>query len=65
MVFSEIYYPEWTATVDGKPVEIGRADYVLRALKVDKGQHQVHPQPRAGDRLAYLHPGDLHPGRLG
>ena len=41
MVFSEIYYPEWTATVDGKPVEIGRADYVLRALKVDKGQHQV------------------------
>ena len=41
MVFSEIYYPEWTATVDGKSVEIGRADYVLRALKVDKGQHQV------------------------
>ena len=41
MVFSEIYYPEWTATVDGKPVEIGRADYVLRALKMDKGQHQV------------------------
>ena len=41
MVFSEIYYPEWTATVDGKPAEIGRADYVLRALKVDKGQHQV------------------------
>ena len=41
MVFSEIYYPEWTATVDGKPVEIGRVDYVLRALKVDKGHHQV------------------------
>ena len=41
MVFLEIYYPEWTATVDGKPAEIGRADYVLRALKVDKGQHQV------------------------
>ena len=41
MVFSEISYPEWAATVDGKPAEIGRADYVLRALKVDKGQHQV------------------------
>ena len=41
MVFSEIYYPEWTATVDGKPVEIGRVDYVLRALKVGKGHHQV------------------------
>lgn len=41
VVFSEIFYPEWTATVDGKPVEIGRVDYVLRALNVDKGQHKV------------------------
>lgn len=41
VVFSEIFYPEWTATVDGKPVEIGRVDYVLRALSVDKGHHKV------------------------
>ena len=41
VVFSEIFYPEWTATVDGKPVEIGRVDYVLRALNVDKGYHKV------------------------
>ena len=41
VVFSEIFYPEWTATVDGKPVEIGRVDYVLRALNVDKGHHKV------------------------
>ena len=41
VVFSEIFYPEWTATVDGKPVEIGRIDYVLRALNVDKGHHKV------------------------
>ena len=41
VVFSEIFYPEWTATVDGKPIEIGRVDYVLRALNVDKGHHKV------------------------
>ena len=41
VVFSEIFYPEWTATVDGKPVEIERVDYVLRALNVDKGHHKV------------------------
>ena len=58
MVFSEIYYPEWTATVDGKPAERGRADYVLRALKVDKGQHQVgltfdHKSVKQTETVAY------------
>lgn len=41
VVFSEIYYPGWTATVDGNPVELGRVDYVLRALTVAPGQHKV------------------------
>lgn len=41
VVFSEIYYPEWTATVDGKPVELGRVNYVLRALNVAPGNHKV------------------------
>ena len=41
VVFSEIFYPEWTATVDGKAVELGRVNYVLRALQVDKGHHTV------------------------
>ena len=41
LVFSEIYYPEWTATVDGKPTEVGRVNYVLRALKVGPGSHKV------------------------
>ncbi len=41
-VFSEIYFPwGWTATVDGKPAEIGRADYVLRALRLPAGEHEV------------------------
>lgn len=41
VVFSEIYYPGWTATVDGKPVEVGRVNYVLRAINVKAGYHKV------------------------
>ncbi len=41
VVFSEIYYPGWTATVDGASVEVGRVNYVLRALQVKPGKHSV------------------------
>ena len=41
IVFSEVYYPGWTATVDGQPAQLGRADYLLRALNVAPGQHKV------------------------
>jgi hypothetical protein len=41
IVFSEIYYPGWTATVDGVEQEPGRVNYVLRALQVKPGHHEV------------------------
>ena len=41
VVFSEIYYPGWTATIDGQEAELGRVDYVLRALRVAPGEHTV------------------------
>ena len=41
LVFSEIYYPGWTATVDGEAVELGRVNYILRAINIKPGQHQV------------------------
>ena len=41
LVFSEIYYPGWTATVDGQPAELGRVNYILRALNVKPGKHDV------------------------
>ena len=40
-VFSEIYYPEWTCLVDGKETEIGRVNYVLRAIRLEPGKHSV------------------------
>ncbi len=41
-VFSEIYFPwGWQATVDGKPAEIGRVNYVLRALRLGPGTHDI------------------------
>uniref|UniRef100_A0A7V3PSM2 YfhO family protein n=1 Tax=candidate division WOR-3 bacterium TaxID=2052148 RepID=A0A7V3PSM2_UNCW3 len=41
LMVSEVYYPEWQAMVDNKPVEILRADYCLRAIPLAAGTHTV------------------------
>lgn len=41
LVFSEIYYPGWKATIDGNDVPVGRVNYVLRALNMKPGNHKV------------------------
>ena len=41
-VFSEIYFPwGWNVTVDGKPAEMGRVNYVLRAMQLPAGDHEI------------------------
>ena len=59
-VFSEIYYPDgWTATVDGQPLELLRADWTLRAALLPAGEHDVvmHFMPesyRIGARISTI-----------
>ena len=59
IVFSEIYYPGWTATIDGQPAELGRVNYILRALNVKPGTHKVvldfHPTSlKTTETIAYV-----------
>ena len=59
VVFSEIYYPGWIATVDGQSVELGRVNYILRAVNVKPGKHIVvldfHPTSiSTTETIAYI-----------
>ena len=41
-IFSEIYYPDgWTATVDGAPLDLFRADWIFRAANLPAGEHDI------------------------
>lgn len=41
-VFSEVYFPwGWTATIDGEKVPIARVNYVLRAINLPAGSHEI------------------------
>jgi hypothetical protein len=41
LVLSDIFYPHWQATIDGRPTKILRADYAVRAVAVPPGVHDV------------------------
>ena len=39
---SEVWYPEgWSATLDGQPVKVLRANHAFRAIVVPPGRHQL------------------------
>ena len=38
---SDAWYPDWTATVDGKSTPIYRADYAFRAFVAPAGTHEI------------------------
>ena len=41
LVTSDIWYPGWVATIDGKPTAIYRAHSLLKAVSVPTGRHAV------------------------
>jgi hypothetical protein len=41
LVLSDSWYPGWQVCVDGKPTRLLRADYLIRAVEVPPGEHQV------------------------
>ena len=41
MVLSEIYYPDWVATVGNEEREILTANYCLRAVPLEAGDHEI------------------------
>ena len=41
LVLTDVFYPGWTAQIDGKATRIYRANGLVRAVKVDKGDHKV------------------------
>jgi hypothetical protein len=40
-VFPEVFYRNWTAKIDGQEVPIIRANYILRALIIPEGEHEI------------------------
>ena len=41
VVLRDLYYPGWTAAIDGQSVSILRADVLFRAVEVPAGRHTI------------------------
>jgi uncharacterized membrane protein YfhO len=41
LVLSEVYYPGWQASVNGKKVDVLCGNYIFRAIPIEPGDHEV------------------------
>ena len=59
LLLSEVFFPGWTATVDGAPVAILRGNALFRTVRLEGGRHEVvfryePPSFRRGLQLSAL-----------
>jgi hypothetical protein len=41
LLLADTYYPGWRAQIDGQPTPIYRANYIMRAVAVPNGEHEI------------------------
>jgi hypothetical protein len=46
VVLSDVHYPGWRATVDGRPARLDRVNYLFRGVPVPAGEHVVEMRYR-------------------
>lgn len=59
LVLSDNWHPAWKAWIDGEEAEVYLADYVLRAVRLEKGLHKVKfvfdsPDLKLGSMISFL-----------
>jgi uncharacterized membrane protein YfhO len=42
LVLTDCYFPGWRVYVDGERSKIYKADYIFRAVALQKGEHKLH-----------------------
>ncbi len=41
LILTDLYYPNWKASLDGNPTKIYKVDFALRAVLVPAGKHKI------------------------
>jgi hypothetical protein len=57
LLLNDVWHPWWRATLDGKPVDVLRADVIFRAVALPPGRHEVRFtfEPFAGAVVDLVH----------
>jgi uncharacterized membrane protein YfhO len=54
LLLNDKYDPNWQVTVDGKPAELLRCNYIMRGVQVPAGAHTVEFQFNLSHRPLYI-----------